>query len=82
MLGRYDASYGLLLRGTGDGRYQAIDMERSGLLIDGQVRHLQWLRHANGDRLIVVARNNDKLQILHPRGRDTGRRAAPRRPSR
>jgi hypothetical protein len=82
VLGRYDASYGLLLRGTGDGRYQAIDMERSGLLIDGQVRHLQWLRHANGDRLIVVARNNDKLQILRPRAPDTGRQAAPRRPSR
>jgi hypothetical protein len=82
VLGRYDASYGLLLRGRGDGRYQAIDMERSGLLIDGQVRHLQWLRHANGDRLIVVARNNDKLQILRPRIPDTGRQAAPRRPFR
>jgi hypothetical protein len=57
-------------------------MERSGLLIDGQVRHLQWLRHANGDRLIVVARNNDKLQILRPRIPDTGRQAAPRRPFR
>ncbi len=82
VLGRYDASYGLLLRGTGDGRYHAVDMEQSGLLIDGQVRHLQWLRHANGDRLVVVARNNDKLQILRPRGPDTGRQAAPRRPPR
>jgi hypothetical protein len=82
VLGRYDASYGLLLHGIGDGRYQAVDMEHSGLLIDGQVRHLQWLRHANGERLIVVARNNDQLQILRPRGLDTGRPAAPRRPSR
>jgi hypothetical protein len=82
VLGRYDASYGLLLRGSGDGRYQAVDMEQSGLLIDGQVRHLRWLRHANGDRLVVVARNDDKLQILRPRGPSTGRQALVRAPSR
>jgi hypothetical protein len=82
VLGRYDASYGLLLRGSGDGRYEAVDLEQSGLLIDGQVRHLQWLRHANGDRLIVVARNDDKLQILGPRGSSTGPQAPTRAPSR
>jgi hypothetical protein len=81
VLGRYDASYGLLLRGRGDGSYQAVDMEQSGLLIDGQVRHLQWLRHANGDRLVVVARNDDKLQILRPRGPSTSRQAPARAPS-
>lgn len=64
VLGRYDASYGLLLRGTGGGRFKAVDMERSNLVIDGQVRHMKWLRAAGGDHLIVVARNNDKLQIL------------------
>jgi hypothetical protein len=82
VLGRYDASYGLLLRGSGDGRYQAVDMEQSGLLIDGQARHLRWLRHANGDRLVVVARNDDKLQILRPRGPSPGRQAPVRAPSR
>ncbi len=66
VLGRYDASYGVLLRGTGDGRFEAVDMARSHLMIDGQVRHMEPLRHAGGDRLIVVARNNDKLQILRP----------------
>jgi enediyne biosynthesis protein E4 len=64
VLGRYDASYGLLLRGMGDGRFEPVDMERSGLVIEGQVRHLAVLRGARGDRLIVVARNNDKPQIL------------------
>ncbi|PYP53720.1 MAG: RNA-binding protein [Gemmatimonadetes bacterium] len=67
VLGRYDASYGLLLRGRGDGRFEAIDMERSGVVIDGQVRHMGWLRRADGSRLIVVARNNDKLQVLRSR---------------
>ena len=64
VLGRYDASYGLLLSGMGDGQFSGVDMDRSGLMIEGQVRHLGWLRQADGKRLIVVARNNDKLQVL------------------
>jgi len=67
VLGRYDAGYGLMLRGAGDGSFEAVDMERSGVTIDGQVRHMGWLRQGDGRRLIVVARNNDKLQILRPR---------------
>jgi hypothetical protein len=66
VLGRYDASYGMLLSGLGDGRFAAVDMERSGLMIEGQVRHMGVLRQADGRRLIVVARNNDKLQVLRP----------------
>jgi len=66
VLGRYDASYGLLLSGMGDGRFSSVDMERSGLVIDGQVRHMGLMRQAGGGRLIVVARNNDKLQVLRP----------------
>jgi hypothetical protein len=66
-LGRYDASYGLLMRGSGDGRFQAVDMEQSGVAIDGQVRRIRALRGANGQRLILVARNNDTLEILRVR---------------
>ena len=65
-LGRYDASYGLLLSGRGDGRFTAVDMEQSHLVIDGEVRHLGLVRRANGGRLIVVARNDARLQILRP----------------
>ncbi|HVT05493.1 MAG TPA: VCBS repeat-containing protein [Thermoanaerobaculia bacterium] len=64
MLGRYDASYGLMLRGSGDGHFEPVDMETSGLVIEGQVRRIKSLRGANGQRLIAVARNNDKLEIL------------------
>jgi hypothetical protein len=64
--GRYDASYGLLLRGDGAGRFDPVDMEASNLVIEGQVRDMRLLRRAGGHRLIVVARNNDKLQILRP----------------
>jgi hypothetical protein len=62
--GRYDASYGLLLRGNGEGRFQPVGIEASGLVIEGQVRDMRFLERADGERLIVIARNNDSLRIL------------------
>jgi hypothetical protein len=64
LFGRYDASYGLMMRVSADGRLLPVDMEASNLAIEGQVRHLKALRGPNGERLIAVARNNDKLEIL------------------
>ena len=66
MRGRYDASYGLVLRGNGAGKFASVDLEESNLIIEGQVRDLEVLRRPNGERVIVVARNNDALQILRP----------------
>ena len=62
--GRYDASYGLLLNGDGTGGLVPVDMEQSGLVVEGQARRMAFLKRANGERVIVVARNNDGLQIL------------------
>jgi hypothetical protein len=64
--GRYDASYGLLLRGLGDGRFEPVDMARSGVTIEGQVREMRQLRHTEGGQLIAIARNDARLQILRP----------------
>ena len=76
VLGRYDASYGLLLRGAGDGRFTAVDMAESGVAIEGQVRDLKPLRHAGGRTLIAVARNDDRLLLLRPRRGDGERTVA------
>ena len=62
--GRYDASHGLALRGDGMGGLRSVDMLASGINLDGQVRHMAWLRAANGERLLVIARNNEALQVL------------------
>jgi hypothetical protein len=67
--GRYDASYGLLLRGDGRGAFSSVELEESGLEITGQVRDMKWLRHARADRVIVVARNNDRVMVLRPPAR-------------
>jgi hypothetical protein len=64
--GRYDASHGLLLRGSGNGRFEPVEMGESNLLIEGQVRNIGLLRRAGGGRLIVVARNDDKLAFIRP----------------
>jgi hypothetical protein len=65
MLGRYDASYGLLLHGTGDGRFVAVDMPRSGVEITGQIRRMRVL-HSRAGPLVAVARNDDRLLLLRP----------------
>lgn len=64
--GRYDASYGVLLQGDGRGQFHAVEPETVNLWIDGQVRDMKWLRRAGGERLIAIARNNDRLQIIKP----------------
>ncbi len=64
MRGRYDASRGLLLRGSGNGRFVSVEMEESNLEIEGQVRNMGLVRRAGGGRVVVVARNDDKLVFL------------------
>jgi hypothetical protein len=67
VLGRADASAGLVLRGAGDGRFTALDPAASGLAIDGEVRHLALVRHAGGGGpLVAVARNDSTLLLLRP----------------
>ena len=66
--GRYDASYGLLLRGDGTGGFAAVDMDASHLMVEGEVRRMKPLRAANGDRLIIVARNDTTVQVVRSLG--------------
>ncbi|HEX8848378.1 MAG TPA: VCBS repeat-containing protein [Gemmatimonadaceae bacterium] len=68
-IGRHDASYGLVLHGRGDGRFDPVDLERSGVAITGQVRRMALLRDANGALLVVAARNDDTLVVLRAGGR-------------
>ena len=61
ILGRYDASYGVLLAGAGDGTFMERD---AGVAIEGQVRGLAWVRLADGGRGVVVARNDLPVQLF------------------
>ncbi len=58
--GRYDADYGNLLLGRGDGTFKVVPLQRSGFVVPGQIRALENVRYATGEKLIAVARNNDR----------------------
>jgi hypothetical protein len=61
--GRYDASYGLVLRGDGAGTWTAVPPAESGLYLDGQVRALEPLRLPTGPHLLA-GRNDAPLRLL------------------
>jgi hypothetical protein len=62
-IGRMSASYGLLLRGDGTGRFTPLGTARSGFRVAGQARDIQRVRSRRGD-LYVVTRNNDRPLIF------------------
>lgn len=53
-------TYGLLLIGKGNGTFEAVKAEASGLLIRGEIRDITRLQ-INGNRVMIFAGNNDKL---------------------
>jgi hypothetical protein len=59
-VGRYDASYGILLKGDGEGNFRGVASKKSGLKMDGEIRDIITIKTENGD-LILAARNNDSI---------------------
>ncbi len=62
-LGKDDAGLGLLLKGTGNRTFKAIDPAESGCYIDGDVRAMTEIKTASG-KLLIIGKNNDKAQVL------------------
>ncbi len=65
-LGRYDASYGTLLKGDGAGGFVTVPMAHSGLFITGETRDLVPVTIGKR-RVIICAKNNDRAQIYQVR---------------
>jgi enediyne biosynthesis protein E4 len=63
-LGESDASLGLLLRGTGNGKFEAVLPSEAGLFADGDVRGAVEVKNTSGQRKIVIAKNNDRVQVI------------------
>ncbi|QJW91649.1 VCBS repeat-containing protein [Spirosoma taeanense] len=64
-IGRYDGSYGVILRNTGkasDGtiRYTSINPAQSGFFVRGQVRRMARLKQGQ----FILAKNNDRVQVF------------------
>ena len=66
-IGRMSASYGLLLRDDGAGRFTPVPAAQSGFFVLGQARDIQRVRTRRGD-LYVVTRNNDRPLIFRAAG--------------
>ena len=62
-MGRYDASYGLFLKGDGKGNFDALANQQSGFRVLGEVRDLVSIR-IKDKNYILVARNNDSIQVF------------------
>lgn len=63
MTGRYDASYGLFLKGTVKG-FVPVPTFRSGFMINGDIRSMAIVQSKDKAKFVVVAVNNDSLKIF------------------
>ena len=64
MTGRYDASYGLFLKGKGDGNFLPVTPVNAGFFIKGDVKDLKLIKKGNGDDLILAAINDERMRLF------------------
>lgn len=64
MTGRYDASYGLFLRGSKDKNFQSVPPVRSGFIVDGDVKDMELVALSNHEKILLIAANNDSLRVF------------------
>ena len=62
--GRADASIGLYLQGDGKGNFKPVHMRESGFYAPNDVRHLALVKTSGGQPMILVANNDDKMQVF------------------
>jgi hypothetical protein len=60
--GIYDASYGLFIKGTADGKWRPVPAIKSGFCTKGEIRDFKIL-NINGEVIFTVAKNNNKLEF-------------------
>ena len=61
--GSYDASYGSVFLGTGNGQFQPLMALQSGWQISGEGRSIQYINGSTGKGLYAAARNNAPIQF-------------------
>jgi hypothetical protein len=62
--GRYDASYGLFVKGDGKGNFTAVNFLNSGLIIDGDVKDLKIINIKTKGRTLIAAPNDAVPKIF------------------
>ncbi|MEO5681746.1 MAG: VCBS repeat-containing protein [Chitinophagaceae bacterium] len=64
MIGRYDASYGLVMNGSRDKIFTPLPFSASGFIIHGDVKSMALVPLVTGGRLLLAAVNNDSLRVF------------------
>jgi len=64
-VGSYDASYGAILEGNGQGGFNYVSAKHTGFRLNGEVRDIKLINTKSG-KLIFVARCNDSFQVFKP----------------
>lgn len=64
---RNDAGTGMFMKGDGGGSFRAMPYLESGLYIGGDVRAMSGIT-VGSDRLLLVAKNNDLVQLVSVKG--------------
>ncbi len=63
MVGNYDATSALLLKGTGKGNFTTVSAANNGLKVNGESRKMVYLKDRNGTSLIFL-KNSDAAQVF------------------
>ncbi len=61
-VGRYDASYGLFLKGDGKGNFKSMNAQESGINVDGEVRDILSIK-IGGEPSLIFTRNSDSMAV-------------------
>jgi enediyne biosynthesis protein E4 len=61
--GIYNASYGLMLRGDGEGNFSTVPARSSGVRVRGEIRSIVAVKTKKG-KLVVFGKNNDNVEFL------------------
>jgi hypothetical protein len=64
MPGRYDASFGLYLKGDGKGNFEPLSPATTGLIIDGDVKDLKLIMTGKQEKILIAAINNEPLKAF------------------
>ena len=69
-MGRYDADFGTILINHGNGKFEPENL--NGMVIKGQVRHIQKINIGKKEAFILV-RNNDSTMVIQFKDESKGR---------
>ena len=63
-IGRYDANYGLVLVGKGNGEFETVRPRESGFFVKGQVRNVKKIVLKNNKNCFILVKNNADAQVF------------------